>query len=170
MLVVTRKTASLDEAGQVADRWSLKGTASEVATAIIHLGAGALELAARRSTVPEPERTRALASLRGLRALAISAIGAPRAFEEQLRIAGARVVPASYADHHAFTAADITNLARKAAGVDIAVCTLKDAVKLETRWPANAPPLWYLSQALTVERGEAILTDHLDRLVRADTP
>lgn len=170
MLIVTRKTASLDQAGAVADRWSHKGSSVEVATAIIHLAAGPLELAVRRPAMPEAERTRALESLRGRRALAISAIGAPRAFEEQLRLAGGKVISAAFADHHAFTAADITNLARQAAGVDIVVCTLKDAVKLADRWPANAPPVWYLSQALTVERGEAILTDHLDRLVRADAP
>jgi tetraacyldisaccharide 4'-kinase len=34
------------------------------------------------------------------------------------------------------------------------VCTLKDAVKLEALWPRAAPPLWYVSQRLTIEGGE----------------
>ena len=36
---------------------------------------------------------------------------------------------------------------------DWLVCTLKDAVKLGPRWPRLAPPLWYVSQHVMVERG-----------------
>jgi tetraacyldisaccharide 4'-kinase len=37
------------------------------------------------------------------------------------------------------------------------ICTLKDAVKLAPIWPATAPALWYVSQALEVESGREAL-------------
>jgi tetraacyldisaccharide 4'-kinase len=52
----------------------------------------------------------------------------------------------------------------------MAVCTLKDAVKLGPLWPRNAPPLWYLSQAVVVERGAAPLHEALRRLVPDSQP
>ena len=49
---------------------------------------------------------------------------------------------------------------------DLVVCTLKDAVKLAPRWPRLAPPLWYVSQHVIVERGVGGLERVLDDLVR----
>ena len=45
------------------------------------------------------------------------------------------------------------------------VCTLKDAVKLGPLWPRLAPPLWYVSQQVMVERGVGGLEHILDELV-----
>ena len=45
-------------------------------------------------------------------------------------------------------------------------CTLKDAVKLGPLWPRLAPPLWYVSQQVMVERGVGGLERVLDDLVR----
>ena len=47
------------------------------------------------------------------------------------------------------------------------ICTLKDAVKLGPLWPRLAPPLWYVSQQVMVERGVGGLERVLDDLVRA---
>jgi len=47
------------------------------------------------------------------------------------------------------------------------VCTLKDAVKLAPNWPRLAPPLWYVSQHVMVERGVGGIERVLDDLVRA---
>jgi tetraacyldisaccharide 4'-kinase len=108
--------------------------------------------------------------LKGSRVLAISAIGNPESFERQLGALGATVTSASYPDHHAFSAQDGARLAAQAASVDRAVCTLKDAVKLAPVWPRGAVALWYLSQAVEVERGGALIRDALCRLVPGSQP
>jgi tetraacyldisaccharide 4'-kinase len=100
--------------------------------------------------------------LEGQRVLAISAIGDPAAFEGQLAAVGASVESRSFPDHHRFTlqealrlAAAAAQLARGASAAPAAVCTLKDAVKLASLWPREAPPLWYVSQQPEVESGRA---------------
>jgi tetraacyldisaccharide 4'-kinase len=161
LLVVTRKSASLAEAEATAAEWT--GFAGAPPTAVVALAPGALMPvggAVGGAAAGEP-----LDALRGRRVLAISAIGAPAAFEWQLSDAGAVVEAARYPDHHAFTSTDVAELVRRGASVDRVVCTLKDAVKLGSRWPAQAPPLWYLSQAVVVERGASVLREALRRLV-----
>ncbi len=158
-LVVTRKTASSAEADRVGALWA--AAAPGLPVAVMLLGPGPL-----REATPAPAGARGSPSpdLRGRRVLAISAIGSPAAFEGQLRAAGAEVVAAAFPDHHPYSAAEVSELARRAGSVDHAVCTLKDAVKLGGRWPREGPPLWYLSQAVVVERGERVLADLLGRL------
>lgn len=161
LLVVTRKTASAADAVDTAARWS--AASPGLPSVRVHLAADALlPVTADLPTAGAG----ALAALAGRRVLAISAIGAPAAFEGQLRSAGAKVESAAYPDHHAFTDVQIAELALRATRADIAVCTLKDAVKLEGRWPRQAPPLWYVSQLVVIEQGERILANLLDRLVR----
>ncbi len=163
-LVVTRKAATLAEAEAVAAEWS--GFAGAPPTAVLALKPGPL-----RSADPASRREPlALGALRGTRVMAISAVGAPEAFEAQLRVTGAQVTSAQFPDHHPFSDADITNLASRATGVDLTVCTLKDAVKLGERWPRQAPPLWYLSQVVEVERGAPTLREAMRRLVPATAP
>ena len=106
-----------------------------------------------------------LGALRGARVLAVAGVGEPGAFVAQLAAAGARVEAAAFPDHHAYDDADVARLARRAAEVDRVVTTLKDAVKLGPRWPRSAPPLWYVSQRVEVERGAAALDGLLDRLL-----
>lgn len=150
-LVITRKRASADEAVATATRWAEENPSCVVAVAslapadLVHVG----------GTERHP-----LTALRGEAVLAVSAIGLPAAFEGQLADLGARVTSAAFADHHAYSDADIARLAAAAGSVDRVVCTLKDAVKLEGRWPRGGPALWYLSQAVTIERGAGEL-DHL---------
>jgi tetraacyldisaccharide 4'-kinase len=76
-----------------------------------------------------------------------------------------------FPDHHAFSATDATRIAdtvRNATG-DLAgvVCTLKDAVKLGPLWPREAPPLWYVSQTVVVERGAEALDRAFARVLAA---
>jgi len=96
--------------------------------------------------------------------LGIAAIGNPQAFVAQLFGQGGRVTPRTFADHHAFTSDEINALARQSRDFDYAVCTLKDAVKLGPRWPADAGPLWYVSLSVIVERGEASIDEIITRL------
>lgn len=157
-LVVTRKRASADEARAVAAEWRAANPSAVVAIAA--LAAGDLV------GVGTGER-RPLTVLRDAEVLAVSAIGLPAAFEGQLAQLGARVRSAAYADHHAFTDADIAEMAAlaRAGGAAWVVCTLKDAVKLEGRWPRQGPALWYLSQAVAIESGAGELQDLLGRTV-----
>ena len=160
VLVVTRKTASLAVAEDTCRRWS--AGLPELETAVFSLAPSGLA-PADPSSVAVPL---ALSALGDRAVVALSAIGDHAAFESQLARHGARVVSRAFRDHHAFTDEEISALARSADVADLVVCTLKDAVKLEGRWPAQAPPLWYLSQAVSVERGAT----ELDRRLRALVP
>ncbi len=63
--------------------------------------------------------------LKGKAVTALSGIGNPAVFEEQLADLGATVTSLRFADHHAFKPADLRGLSGSV------VCTDKDAVKLE---------------------------------------
>lgn len=163
LLLVTRKSATLAEAEAVAAEWT--AFAGAPASAVVALQPGLLRPVRDSDAAPvEP------AALTGKRVLAISAIGAPAAFAAQLTSLGTVVTQATFPDHHAFDARDAAALAARAGTVDMAVCTLKDAVKLGPLWPRNAPPLWYLSQAVVVERGAPQLHEALRRLVPDSQP
>ena len=100
----------------------------------------------------------------------VCAIGDPHAFEAQLRRLGADIRHAlRFADHHAFTVADAIRIAQLAEGTSGVVCTLKDAVKLQSRWPREAPPLWYVSQSVVVDRGAEALDRAFARVLAART-
>ncbi|MFN0100321.1 MAG: tetraacyldisaccharide 4'-kinase [Gemmatimonadaceae bacterium] len=156
LLVITRKSATPAEAEYAAARWG--AAAPDLHIVVAALVPGDLMRADGSGAQP-------LSTLAERDVLAISAIGNPLAFESQLRAAGARVQSAAYGDHHAFSRADAEALASRLGGSTIPVCTLKDAVKFEGVWPAQAPPLWYLSQTVAIEVGGGVLSDLLDRLV-----
>ncbi len=110
--------------------------------------------------------------LGGRTIIVATAIGDPDAFVAQLRALGANVVQLMrFPDHHAFTAADATRIAAvtRDVGGDVVgvVCTLKDAVKLAPLWPREAPPLWYVSQTVVVERGAEALDRAFARVLAA---
>ena len=160
--VVTRKSASSDVAAAVAAQ--CERVAPGIAIVQLHLRPADLVFvgppgAAGAEAIVEP-----LGALRGVRVLAVSAIGAPGAFARQLTDAGAQVTAVPYPDHHAFTAEDVRAITVRAAGAARVVCTLKDAVKLGPLWPPQAPPLWYLSQTVVIERGGEAVEALLDRL------
>lgn len=163
LLIVTRKSASLAEAEAVASRWT--GFAGAPPACIVALTPGPLhDVREPAAAALQPQ------ALAGKTVLAISAVGAPSAFAAQLGALGAVVTQAAFPDHHAFDARDAAALAARAESVDFAVCTLKDAVKLGPLWPRVASRLWYLSQAVVVERGAAPLHEALDRLVPGVRP
>lgn len=147
LVIVTRKAASRDGARAVAAR--ARAIAPTVPTAIVHLALDAVRV---EGMPPAP-----LAWLAGRRVLAIAGVGNGAAFGEQLRQEGAIVRLRAYPDHHPFTTADARSLARDLQADEIALCTLKDAVKLLPLWPREAAAIGYVSQAVIVEeRGDAI--------------
>lgn len=109
---------------------------------------------------------RPIAELERSPVLAIAGIGDPESFFAQLERVGAMVTRARYADHHAYDASDVARLVGLAAGHKHVVTTGKDAVKLAALWPANAPRLWYVSQAVTMLDGESYIDAALRRALR----
>jgi tetraacyldisaccharide 4'-kinase len=152
LVIITRKTADRSVVEDV--KRALGNAAPRVPIAIAYLAPGDLKSTATGQTLP-------LQALHGADLTAIAAIAQPESFFKQLTELGAVVRPFSFPDHHAFTAADARNLAAEADNSDFVVCTLKDAVKLESLWPAEAGSLWYVSQRLRIEDGQ----EHVDRLL-----
>lgn len=161
--VVTRKSASPAGAREAAN--ALRPWVPGGAVAVVHLAADGL----RRW---DGDETRPLTALRGAAVLAAAGVGDPGAFAAQLRAAGADVALVRRPDHHAYTDDDAAELASRATSARFGpspwvVTTLKDAVKLGPRWPRGAPPLWYVSQRVTVERGADLLAARLDAVAAA---
>lgn len=158
LLVVTRKSASRERAEEVAEALApqlRKG--GEIA--VCHLAPYAIVDA--RTGHREP-----LSWLEGREIAAVAAVGAPDAFFAQLAAHGAQLDDIAYPDHHAFDARDVARLVGAGARGGV-VCTLKDAVKLAPQWPPSAPPLWYVSQRVVVERGSAALDASLEGILAA---
>jgi len=152
LIIVTRKAASHDAVDAV--KRALSAAAPRVVVATVSLAPGELRSTATGQTMP-------LHALEGADVTAIAAIANPVAFFRQLTQLGAVVRPHAFPDHYAFTLRDARRLAASALASDFAVCTLKDAVKLESFWPPEAGSLWYVSQRLKVEDGK----QHIDRLL-----
>jgi tetraacyldisaccharide 4'-kinase len=106
-----------------------------------------------------------LHALSGADLTAIAAIARPESFFRQLTELGAVVRPHTFADHHAFTKSEARHLAAQASSSDFVVCTLKDAVKLESLWPDEAGSLWYVSQRVKIEDGQTNIDRMLDNLL-----
>lgn len=151
LLLVTRRTASADAAAALAASLSARWG---VSSAVAYLAPGEVRAVEGPAVLPSA----------GQRILAVSGIGAPGAFADQLRRSGAVVDAMPFPDHHAYTPADVRAIVARAEGTTAVVCTLKDAVKLASLWPAGAPGLWYLSHTVRFEVGEAVLTAALDRM------
>ena len=152
LVVITRKAADQNAVDDL--RRALSRAASGIPTAVVHLGLADLRSTATGQTLP-------LQAIEGADLTAVAAIAHPETFFKQLTRLGAIVRPHSFADHHAFTPAEARAIAQESASSDFVVCTLKDAVKLQSMWPADAGSLWYVSQRLRVEDGK----EHLDRVI-----
>ena len=100
----------------------------------------------------------------------LAAIGDPGAFVRQLEQLGARVTATIYPDHHHFSDDEIASFARSVTSGALAVCTLKDAVKVRGRWPREAPTLWYVSQHVIVERGRDRVEQALGTVLDSRAP
>jgi tetraacyldisaccharide 4'-kinase len=162
LIVITRKSATSADAARALE--IIGAITPRVPTALVHLAPDKLVSAKDEATMP-------LDTLRSRRVHAIAAIGEPSLFARQLEQLGARVTLIAYRDHHAYSDADIAAAASRVPADGLAVCTLKDAVKLAGRWPGPSR-LWYVSQQLVVEKGEEDMDRLLKRVLdaRATTP
>ena len=158
LVVVTAKAASDADVRRTID--AVRAASPNTQTSVVRFDSGAL---VQWGSFAQKQ----LSEVRDRRALAVSAIGDPAAFVAQLRAAGLTVESVAERDHYLFTAADAARLSEKARRNDLTICTLKDAVKLGPLWPPDAPPLWYLSQRLRVERGAEILAGLVAELLAA---
>lgn len=155
LAVITSKAAS--ETGIVAARIAITRAAADTPIAGVTLELGDL------FRFGDPGARLPLGGLAGASVLAIAAVGNPDAFFAQLRRAGASVAARGFPDHHRFTREEVERLAALAPAGGMAVCTLKDAVKVAPLWPAEAPALWYVSQPVRVGWG----AEHFERLLYA---
>lgn len=152
LIIITRKIATPIAVDVV--RNALASAAPGVPIAVAQLAPAELCSTSTGQTLP-------LHVLRGADLMAIAAVARPESFFRQLTELGAIVRPHSFPDHYSFSPRDATYLAAQSESSDFVVCTLKDAVKLETIWPAEAGSLWYVSQRLKIEDGQP----HIDRLL-----
>jgi tetraacyldisaccharide 4'-kinase len=160
LVLVTRKATTAARVDLVNERLAM--IAPRVPRSTVHLLPGSLVAAAAVSD----RRERPLSELRGHDLRVITAIGDPQAFVSQLEQCGARVHADVYPDHHRFEDDEIERFVATIPDNGLAVCTLKDAVKLANRWPREAPTLWYVSQRVSVERGVGGVEHILDELTR----
>lgn len=143
MVVVTRKTASIDDAARVE---------SELRAMHPRLALARCALLPSRVVDLDGGRETTLEALGGRRVLAVAALAWPGPFVDHLRDAGAEVEAAIYPDHHPFDADDAARIAKRAGDRTI-VMTAKDAVKLRGLLPPGAD-VRVLEQALIFEHGE----------------
>jgi tetraacyldisaccharide 4'-kinase len=158
IILVSRKAARDAEVDAVND--ALAAVAPHVPRSTVRLAPDEL----RRAAPSNGDARRPLTDIAGRDVRVITAIGDPRAFVRQIELLGGRVVADLHPDHHHFEAAEIARFAGSIPADGLAVCTLKDAVKLADRWPREAPALWYVSQRVSVERGVGGVEHILDDL------
>ncbi len=160
LVVVTHRVAPGDAVRRATEQ--VRRVVGGIPVAVIRLAPGMLVDATNDSN------RRALSDLSGAHVQAIAAIGEPEAFRLQLEELGATVSLSAFDDHHEFTEAEAASLASRVPAGSLAVCTLKDAVKLGPLWP-GAGRLWYVSQQLSVEQGRDDIERLLQRVLDART-
>ncbi len=154
LVIVTRKSASRDKALGIEK--AIRRRFRDLPVSIALLAPRALR-DRNGNEIP-------LQVLEGAWTLAFSAVGDNGAFQRQLQEVGARIHFKSFRDHHRFSARELADLAAASATVQYTICTLKDAVKVWPNWPADAKPLWYVSQALVMESGAGALDELIGRV------
>lgn len=160
LVLVTHKAAARAQVNAVNE--SLAAIAPRVPRSTVHLTPSMLVLVSGSGRLEE----RPVSEVTNRELRVITGIGDPRAFARQLEQLGARVHAETYPDHHRFTADEVKRFASSVPADALAVCTLKDAVKLAGKWPREAPPLWYVSQRVSVERGVGGVEHVLDELTQ----
>ena len=157
VIVVTRRRAAVAEsralAGRIAARWP------DAVVASVQL---ALDGLAGLRTGRRVE----LAVLAHTRVVVAAGIADPVSFAAQIRALGASVQLMAYQDHHAYPPGDVTRLARAATDADYLVVTEKDAVKLRSRWPADAPEPLVAELALRWELNGAAVERVLEGVLK----
>ncbi|MEO7502186.1 MAG: tetraacyldisaccharide 4'-kinase, partial [Gemmatimonadaceae bacterium] len=162
--VITRKTADDATVGELAE--TIRDAAPQLPLAVVHFTLDELRLASGTTG----SNVLPLAELARKSVVAIAGIADADAFFRQIAEVGGQVEPHPFPDHHRYTTGDIADIVLRQRADDIVfVCTLKDAVKLGVLWPATAPPLWYVSQALKVESGQEAIEKLLTELAPNST-
>ncbi len=108
-----------------------------------------------------------LDTLAGQPIVAFCGIGNPAGFRHALAGCDYRLTDMrEFADHHAYTDADLEAIASWTNALDAAavVCTGKDLVKIGDRWPGQKP-LWALSSRLQILSGQQALEAALEPLL-----
>ena len=175
LVVVTAKAVAADRSEEVAR--AVRAVAPDVPIAFVRLIPGDVRLATSEQSAATgaaagaaAARTHATDWLVGRELCVTTAIGDSAAFERQVRDLGAIVrLSRHFPDHYAYTRDDAETLALSATGTSGVLCTLKDAVKLAPLWPREAPPLWYLSQSVFVDRGADAFARVFARVLMART-
>lgn len=157
-VLITRKAASEEVVEQLS--MAVRKVAPDVPQAGVRLAPRALREVGG-------DQRRPLDDLAGRPVHLLTAIGDPRALVRQLEAVGAEVTATIHPDHHDFSDPEIAAFARSIPSGAIAVCTLKDAVKLSDRWPRDGVPLWYVTQYVVVERSAEVVDGVLDEIMRA---
>ncbi|NMA41757.1 MAG: tetraacyldisaccharide 4'-kinase [Oligosphaeraceae bacterium] len=106
--------------------------------------------------VDDAEKTYALATLKGKRVAALSAIAVPESFEGYLEDLGAELVYRKrFVDHHRYRSAELVEFCRKAAEnqAELLLTTEKDAVRLP-QLPADIPPFLFLRVEIKILKGQ----------------
>ena len=157
-IVVTRKRAALPAASALAGELARRNPGVPV---------GIVQLALTGFTELRSGRALPAAVLEGRRVLAAAGVADPESFATQLRERAGAVQLVAYQDHHAYSDADVAVLLNAAATTDYVVVTEKDAVKLRSRWPAEAREPLVAGLGVRWEQGreaiEALLSARLRR-------
>jgi tetraacyldisaccharide 4'-kinase len=153
IVVITRKTASVERAGEMALAvQAVAGTTLPVAVAAI-LPAGWRVSAA--VGVPANSAVDSAAQTPSGDVVAVAGIARPDLFAANASTSGAHIVMSMwFPDHHTYDEPDARRIAAAAAGRAI-VTTAKDALKLEHLLPAGR--LWVLEQVVRIEQGGAAI-------------
>lgn len=158
LAIITTKAA--DPAQISSLETAISNVAPNLKVAVAYLLPDTLALA----TGAESPELLDLKSLEESRVFAVTSIADPLAFQTQLADVAEEVIGWAFPDHYAFNRKEVEAIAAEARKYDIAVCTLKDAVKLGPLWPALAPKLWYVQQRVEIESGKEHVDEILNRL------
>lgn len=163
--VVTRKSASAARSAEVAAE--TRRLVPGIPVVECALTPSALRRLALGAYAETSDDVRGLDWLAGRRLLAVAALANPQPFFAHLREHATDVETAAYPDHHAFTAEEAAELARRA-GERPMVMTHKDAVKLRPLLPAVCEAL-LLEQRVEISVGGDVLDAALRRALGEKT-
>ncbi|CAN5654605.1 tetraacyldisaccharide 4'-kinase [soil metagenome] len=147
VLLVTRKTASAEEAARVVQSLGQLAPEAICVSARIYPD--------RLVNLQEAGESRSLASLQGETVLAVASLADPRPFKRHLEDAGATVELVEFPDHHNFSASEAADLERRAAGRTL-IMTRKEAVKLRPLLSVGCEAM-VLQQDVEIETGRTAL-------------
>ena len=157
-VVVTRKVCRQDEAEELATRLAPRTRAGRGIVAALE-PSGLMPL---RGGATRPVRSLAQRDV-----LAIAGIGEPETLAVPYERIGARVRLVPFADHHAWTAADVAAVLREVPAGGVVLTTAKDAVKLLPLWPEAGPECLVAALQVTITAGADALDELLNRAVTA---